>query len=48
LPTDEESSYSLILNELLEANERLRSHLAPGQCERDKDFYHKLLGSLAL
>ena len=48
LPTDEESSYSLILNELLEANERLRLHLAPGQYERDKDFYHKLLSLLAL
>jgi len=47
LATDEESSYSRILRELLEANERFRSFLAPGQYERDKVFYNKLLGLLA-
>ena len=47
LPTDDESSYSLILRQLLDTNEQFRSHLAPGQYERDRDFYHKLLALLA-
>jgi hypothetical protein len=48
LPTDEASSYSLILKQLLEANERFRAFLAPGQYDRDKAFYNKLLGLLPL
>ena len=45
-PTEAESSYSRILKELLESNERFRGFLAPGQYERDKGFYNKLLDLL--
>ena len=41
-PTDDELSYRRILKLLLEANERFRSYLAPGQYERDKAFFNKL------
>jgi hypothetical protein len=47
LPSDEESSYGRILRDLLEANECFRAFLAPGQYERDKAFYTRLLALLA-
>ena len=43
LRTDEWNTYSRMLQERLKSNEAFRAFLAPGQYERDKAFYNRLL-----